>query len=79
MAFDGTAEYSLDAKNRLTVPARFRADFSAGLVLYAAWPPLLAHAKVSAPPSRAAATACEDVMWRVRGTLAVNGCSPVSF
>ena len=25
MAFDGTAEYSLDAKNRLTVPARFRA------------------------------------------------------
>jgi MraZ protein len=33
MAFDGTAEYSLDAKNRLTVPARFRADFGAGLVL----------------------------------------------
>ena len=33
MAFDGTAEYSLDAKNRLTVPARFRADFAAGLVL----------------------------------------------
>ena len=33
MAFDGTAEYSLDAKNRLTVPARFSADFGAGLVL----------------------------------------------
>jgi MraZ protein len=33
MAFDGTAEYSLDAKNRLTVPARFRADLAGGLVL----------------------------------------------
>jgi MraZ protein len=33
MAFEGTAEYSLDAKNRLTVPARFRADFGAGLTL----------------------------------------------
>ncbi len=33
MAFDGTAEYTLDAKNRLTVPARVRADFAAGLVL----------------------------------------------
>ena len=27
------SSYSLDAKNRLTVPARFRADFAAGLVL----------------------------------------------
>ena len=33
MAFKGHFEYSLDAKNRLTVPARFRADFGAGLVL----------------------------------------------
>src|SRR4029078_8761181 len=33
MPVDGAAEYSLDAKNRLTVPARFRADFGAGLVL----------------------------------------------
>src|SRR3954451_19746473 len=33
MAFDGTADYSLDAKNRLTVPARFRADLAGGLVL----------------------------------------------
>ena len=33
MAFRGTFDYSLDAKNRLTVPARFRATLSDGVVL----------------------------------------------
>lgn len=33
MAFRGHFEYSLDAKNRLTIPAKFRASFSDGLVL----------------------------------------------
>ena len=33
MAFRGQYEHSLDAKNRLSVPARFRAAFSDGLVL----------------------------------------------
>ncbi len=33
MAFRGQYEYSLDAKNRLTIPARFRPSFSDGLVL----------------------------------------------
>ena len=33
MAFRGQFEHSLDAKNRLSVPARFRAQFSDGLVL----------------------------------------------
>ena len=33
MAFRGHYEHSLDAKNRLNVPARFRATFSSGLVL----------------------------------------------
>jgi MraZ protein len=33
MVFRGTFEYSLDAKNRLTVPARFRAVLSEGVVL----------------------------------------------
>lgn len=33
MAFRGTFDYSLDAKNRLTVPARFRAALSDGAVL----------------------------------------------
>lgn len=33
MAFRGHYEHSLDAKNRLSVPARFRATFSSGLVL----------------------------------------------
>ena len=33
MAFRGTFDYSLDAKNRLTVPARFRAALSDGVVL----------------------------------------------
>lgn len=33
MAFRGTFDYSLDSKNRLTVPARFRATLSDGAVL----------------------------------------------
>lgn len=33
MAFRGHFEHSLDAKNRLAIPARFRASFSAGTVL----------------------------------------------
>lgn len=32
-AFDGSADYTLDAKNRLTVPARFRPHLADGLVL----------------------------------------------
>jgi MraZ protein len=33
MAFRGTFDYSLDAKNRLTVPAKFRAALADGVVL----------------------------------------------
>ena len=33
MAFHGTFEHSLDAKNRLTVPARFRAALAGGVFL----------------------------------------------
>jgi MraZ protein len=33
VAFRGTFDYSLDAKNRLTVPARFRSALSDGVVL----------------------------------------------
>lgn len=33
MAFRGTFEYTLDSKNRLTIPARFRASLSGGVVL----------------------------------------------
>ena len=33
MAFRGHYEHSLDAKNRLSIPARFRASFSGGTVL----------------------------------------------
>jgi len=46
MAFRGTFDYSLDAKNRLTVPAKFRAALADGVVLakgieqcVAVWPP----------------------------------------
>ena len=46
MAFRGYFEHSLDAKNRLSIPARFRPSFSGGLVLskepdpcVAIWPP----------------------------------------
>jgi transcriptional regulator MraZ len=33
LAFRGHFDYSLDAKNRLTVPTKFRANFSSGIVL----------------------------------------------
>jgi len=33
MAFRGTFDYTLDAKNRLTIPAKFRPQFDDGLVL----------------------------------------------
>jgi MraZ protein len=33
LAFRGTFDYTLDAKNRLTVPAKFRAALSEGVVL----------------------------------------------
>ena len=33
MAFRGTFEYTLDAKNRLTVPAKFRSELAGGVVL----------------------------------------------
>lgn len=33
MAFRGTFDYSLDAKNRLTVPAKFRTALAGGVVL----------------------------------------------
>lgn len=33
MAFRGNFEYTLDAKNRLTIPAKFRAELAAGVVV----------------------------------------------
>ena len=33
MAFKGHVEHSLDAKNRLSIPARYRAAFASGIVL----------------------------------------------
>ena len=33
MAYRGHFDYSLDAKNRLTVPTKFRASFGSGIVL----------------------------------------------
>jgi MraZ protein len=46
LAFRGHFEYSLDAKNRLTIPAKFRAALSGGVVLaksldpcVSVWPP----------------------------------------
>lgn len=46
MAFRGHFDHSLDAKNRLSIPARFRTAFVGGVVLakdpepcVAAWPP----------------------------------------
>jgi MraZ protein len=46
LAFRGHYQHSLDAKNRLSIPARFRTAFSSGVVLakdpetcLAVWPP----------------------------------------
>src|ERR687891_215476 len=42
MAFRGTFDHTLDAKNRLTVPAKFRAALSEGVVLAKAVEPCVA-------------------------------------
>jgi len=42
VAFKGHYEYSLDAKNRLTIPAKLRPSFSDGLVLARALVPAVA-------------------------------------
>ncbi|MEX2196876.1 MAG: division/cell wall cluster transcriptional repressor MraZ [Thermoleophilaceae bacterium] len=42
MAFRGHFEYSLDAKNRLNIPPKFRAQLSEGLVLMKWFEPCLA-------------------------------------
>ena len=42
MAFRGTFDHSLDAKNRLTVPSKFRAALSGGLVIAAGIEPCAA-------------------------------------
>ena len=39
MAFRGHHEHSLDSKDRITIPARFRADLSKGVVLFAGLDP----------------------------------------
>jgi MraZ protein len=42
LAFRGHFEHSLDAKNRLSIPARFRAAFSSGTVLAKDFEPCVA-------------------------------------
>jgi MraZ protein len=42
LAFRGHFEYSLDAKNRLTIPAKFRAALSGGVVLAKSLEPCVA-------------------------------------
>jgi MraZ protein len=42
MAFLGRFDYTLDAKNRLTIPARFRASLSEGVVLAKGTAPCMA-------------------------------------
>ena len=69
MAFRGHYEHSLDAKNRLSIPARFRAAFSSGVVLakdpepcIAVWTPdsheaIIERALGRPEPARLASTA----------------------
>jgi MraZ protein len=54
VAFRGTFEYTLDAKNRLTVPSKFRAALSDGVVLAMGVEPCVA---IWTPPAYEAQTA----------------------
>ena len=51
MAFRGQHEHSLDAKDRLTIPARFRAALDEGVVLFEELDPCVSIYPVGECPS----------------------------
>lgn len=55
MAFRGHYEHSLDAKNRLSIPARFRDEFAGGLVLSKDTDPCIAVSSPGAHEARVTA------------------------
>ena len=77
ISFTGQADYTLDAKNRLTVPARYRDHFAKGLVLAKDIEPCIA-----VWPTKGYAAFCEEALAssnpmsasarKVRAFLAAN-------
>jgi len=70
IAFRGTFEHALDAKHRLTIPAKFRAALAAGVVL-------------AASPETTAAAPRSIAIWTPEGydaytSAALTGISPIS-
>jgi MraZ protein len=70
LIFRGTFEHALDAKNRLTVPAKFRVALAAGVVLAAS-----PETTASAPRSIAVWT---PEAYEAYTTAALTGLSPLS-
>ena len=71
MTFRGTFDYSLDAKNRLTVPAKFRAALSEGVVLaktlepcIALWTPTAFDDNVAATLNNFPPGSAEHTKWK---------------
>ena len=68
MAFTGTFEHTLDAKNRLTIPSKFRAELSKGVYLSRALPNC-----VSLYPAQTYTEMADAALAQVRNPLSQQG------
>jgi MraZ protein len=68
LAFTGTFEHNLDAKNRLTIPSKFRADLSKGIFLSRA----MAHC-ISLYPASTYTELADAALAQVRNPLSSQG------
>ncbi|HET6549655.1 MAG TPA: division/cell wall cluster transcriptional repressor MraZ [Solirubrobacter sp.] len=68
MAFTGTFEHTLDAKNRLTIPSKFRAELSKGVYLSRALPNC-----VSLYPTQTYTEMADAALAQVRNPLSQQG------
>ena len=68
MAFTGTFDHNLDAKNRLTIPSKFRGDLSKGVFLSRAMDNC-----ISLYPSQTYTEMAEQALSQVRNPLSQQG------
>lgn len=68
MAFTGTFEHNLDAKNRLTIPSKFRAELSKGVYLSRAM-----ENCISLYPAQTYTDMAEQALAQVRNPLSQQG------
>jgi MraZ protein len=68
LAFTGTFEHNLDAKNRLTIPSKFRAELSKGVYLSRAMDNC-----ISLYPSETYTQMAEQALSQVRNPLSQQG------